>query len=318
MNYAVEHKSAENKDRIKSVVLTLLISFLLFLILYYYQFTRDIPKEEVISTMLINFGDNQNGSGEEEPKPQEGSQASSEAIIEPKEEVKPTAPEVVKPEPAPSKPKAQPEKQVPLKTPVVTGNNPKHKTSKADDTKKESSVKKETKSSAKAKTSSKNTASDSKTTGAKSDKAKPKAASKDFTSKNGTGDGRGNAAIGNLLKGKGETKGGQGTGKSDGNAGDPLGGRGNGDSKIGVDRKLLKFIPGTMGKGGAQPNHQCKASGTISILYTVDKAGNVVSAHRIGGVSDPCIVSTSVGWVKYYVKAEKANTFSKGVYQITF
>lgn len=73
-----------------------------------------------------------------------------------------------------------------------------------------------------------------------------------------------------------------------------------------------------MGRGGAQPSHSCSASGSITIAYTVDKAGNVVSARRAGGISDPCVASTSVAWVKKYVKAEKASTSSTGTYKITF
>ena len=137
-------------------------------------------------------------------------------------------------------------------------------------------------------------------------------------SKTGTGDGKGTAAIGNLIKGRGTKTGTQGTNGTTGNQGDPLGGDGNGDSKIGVDRNLVGFIPGTMGRGGAQPSHNCSASGTISIAYTVDKAGNVTSARRSGGISDPCVATTSVSWVKKYVKAERANTSSTGTYRITF
>ncbi|WP_260446702.1 DUF3526 domain-containing protein, partial [Elizabethkingia anophelis] len=133
-----------------------------------------------------------------------------------------------------------------------------------------------------------------------------------------TGDGKGTAAIGNLLKGRGSKDGSQGDGGKIGNAGDPLGGDGNGDSKIGVDRKLTGYIPGTMGRGGAQPSHSCSASGSITLSYTVDKAGNVISVRRSGGISDPCIVSTSLKWVKQYVKAEKANFSSTGTYRITF
>lgn len=81
---------------------------------------------------------------------------------------------------------------------------------------------------------------------------------------------------------EGENPGNQGDGKGTGNAGDPLGGNGNGDSKVGIDRKLIAYIPGTMGRGGAQPNNSCTASGTITVAYTVDKAGNVVSARRSG------------------------------------
>lgn len=133
-----------------------------------------------------------------------------------------------------------------------------------------------------------------------------------------SGDSRGTAAIGNLIKGRGTNPGSQGKNGTVGNEGDPLGGDGNGDSKIGIDRKLVDFIPGTMGRGGAQPANTCSASGTITVSFTVDKAGNVVSARRSGGISDACVASTSVEWVKKYVKAERANTSSTGSYKITF
>ncbi|MFC6266887.1 ferric siderophore ABC transporter substrate-binding protein [Frigoriflavimonas asaccharolytica] len=142
-------------------------------------------------------------------------------------------------------------------------------------------------------------------------------ATKSTTTKK-SGDGKGNAAIGNLLKGRGQNPGSQGTNGTVGNDGDPLGGDGNGDSKIGIDRKLVDFIPGTMGRGGNQPANNCTASGTINISFTVDKAGNVVSARRSSGISDACVASTSVAWVKKYVKAERANTSSTGSYKITF
>lgn len=39
-----------------------------------YSVKVNFPKEaEVINTMLVNFGDNRNGNGTEEPKEQEGS-----------------------------------------------------------------------------------------------------------------------------------------------------------------------------------------------------------------------------------------------------
>lgn len=92
----------------------------------------------------------------------------------------------------------------------------------------------------------------------------------------------------------------------------------NAENKIDVNRKLIGFIPGTMGRGGVQPSHSCTASGSVMIAYTIDKKGNVVSARRSGGASDSCIVSTSIGWIKKYVKAEKADVSSTGTYKITF
>lgn len=184
-----------------------------------------------------------------------------------------------------------------MKEKVITGNNSKTTVPKKEEAKK--AEKKEATSTS----ASKNT---------------KKAGAATANSKTGNGDGKGNAAIGNLIKGRGTKAGSQGTGDGIGNAGDPLGGDGNGDSKVGIDRKLVGYIPGTMGRGGAQPAHSCTASGSITIAYTVDKAGNVVSARRSGGVSDPCVSSTSVSWVKKYVKAERANTSSTGSYKITF
>ena len=280
MNYILQHKKAEERDRRNSAIITFLISLLVFFGIFFYKFTKITEKPEEITTMLINFGDNQNGADAEEPANQEGSLAANTevAIPEPvQENISETKPE----------PKTVVTKPV-VKEKVITGNNTKVSAPKAEKPAK----------AAPAKTS----------------------ATKATTpnSKTGTGDGKGTAAIGNLIKGRGTKTGTQGTDGTTGNQGDPLGGDGNGDSKIGVDRNLVGFIPGTMGRGGAQPSHNCSAGGTISIAYTVDKAGNVISARRSGGVSDPCIASTSVAWVKQYVKAERANTSSTGTYRITF
>lgn len=273
----------ENQDKMKSGIITAIIWSVLLLFVFLYKFTEIIPaKKEVVTQMLINFGDNRNGNGAEEPANQEGSLASSASI---EEDIPAEAPKV-------------PEVEVAEK--IITGNNTKVAVPKAE----------------KVTTTAKTPA---KTTPTKSNTAKP-SATKTATpnSKTGTGDGKGTAAIGNLLKGRGTKPGSQGTNGTTGNAGDPLGGDGNGDSKVGIDRKLIGFIPGTMGRGGAQPSHNCTASGTINVSYTVDKAGNVVSARRISGVSDGCIVTNSVNWVKKYVKAEKATSSSTGVYSITF
>ena len=290
MNYIIQHKKNEEKDRRRSAIITLLISLLLFLGIFFYKFTKITEKPEQITTMLINFGDNRDGADVEEPANQEGSLASNSEVTKPVEEVIPEA----KPEPVKAVVKPV------VKEKIITGNNTKVSTPKAEKV-------------VKAKTPTKSTPA--KTTTPK--KATPaKATTPNSTT--GSGDGKGTAAIGNLLKGRGTKTGTQGTSGTTGNEGDPLGGDGNGDSKIGVDRKLVGFIPGTMGRGGAQPSHNCSASGSINIAYTVDKAGNVISARRAGGVSDACVVSTSVSWVKRYVKAEKSNSSSTGTYSITF
>jgi len=288
------NKNEENKDRVKSALLTVLIWSAVLLFVFLYKLKPELDKDpEVITTMLVNFGDNRNGKGIEEPAEQPGSLAAAteEVTPEPAETPVPETKTVVKPEPAPEPKKAE------VKEKVITGNNSKTTVPKKEEAKK--AEKKEATSTS----ASKNT---------------KKAGAATANSKTGNGDGKGNAAIGNLIKGRGTKAGSQGTGDGIGNAGDPLGGDGNGDSKVGIDRKLVGYIPGTMGRGGAQPAHSCTASGSITIAYTVDKAGNVVSAKRSGGVSDPCVSSTSVSWVKKYVKAERANTSSTGSYKITF
>ena len=279
MHYTVQHKRNEDKDRRNSLILTLLISLLIFLGIFFYKFTKITEKPEEVTTMLLNFGDNRQGNEVEEPANQEGSLAANNEVKESQPEVEQTEPIV-------------PEK-------IITGTNPVTAVPKAE---KISPKKTPTK------------ATPAKTTPTKSTPAKAATPN----SKTGTGDGKGTAAIGNLLKGRGTKAGNQGTNGTTGNAGDPLGGEGNGDSKIGIDRKLVGFIPGTMGRGGAQPTNNCTATGTINVSYTVDKAGNVISARRLSGVSDPCVVSSSVSWVKKYVKAERANTSSTGTYSITF
>ncbi|WP_312761017.1 ferric siderophore ABC transporter substrate-binding protein [Epilithonimonas sp.] len=244
-----------------------------------------IPVE--LTEMRINYGDNRNGKGTEEPKEKEGSPA---PIVEKKEETE-VLTEVAKA----SKEKVEkdiPENTVPIPTRTK---NPPVATKKAND-----------------KANSPVVANSTKTTTGKTN------AKGDIKKENATGDGKGNAAIGNLLKGRGTKSGSQGNGTGPGNYGDPLGGDGDGNSLIGIDRKLTGFIPGTMGRGGAQPNHDCSASGSITISYTVDKSGKVTSARRQSGISDPCVVSTAISWVKQYVKAESANVSSKGTYKITF
>lgn len=290
------NKNEENRDRIKSALLSILIWCAVLLFVFYYKLKPELDKEpEVVTTMLVNFGDNRNGNGVEEPAEQPGSLAAAteEVTPDPVEVPTPETKTEIKPEPVPV-----PEpKKVEVKEKVVTGNSSKNTVPKKEESKK--AEKKEATSTS----ASKNTKKSGATTA---------------NSKTGNGDGKGNAAIGNLIKGRGTKAGSQGTGTGIGNAGDPLGGDGNGDSKVGIDRKLVGYIPGTMGRGGAQPSHSCTASGSITVAYTVDKAGNVVSARRAGGVSDPCVASTSVAWVKKYVKAEKANVSSTGTYKITF
>ncbi len=287
------NKDEQNKDRIKSAVLSILIWSAILLFVFLYKLKPDLDEQpEVVTTMLVNFGDNRNGNGVEEPADQPGSLAAAEEVsTEPAETAVPETKTVIQPEPQPET------KKTDAKDKIITGNNakvsvPKKEESKAD-----------TKKAATSTSATKNIKKSGATTA---------------NSKTGNGDGKGNAAIGNLIRGRGTKAGSQGDGSGIGNAGDPLGGDGNGDSKVGIDRRLVGFIPGTMGRGGAQPANNCTSSGTITIAYTVDKAGNVVSARRSGGTADPCITSNAISWVKKYVKAEKAAVSSTGTYKITF
>lgn len=296
MRSHIVNKNEENADKIKSGIISAVIwsAILLFVFLYKLEVKPEIEEPELVTTMLINFGDNRNGAGTEEPANQEGSMAAAQAddpVLQPSVDNNMADPtEVITPKPQP-----EPKKEDRADK-VITGKNTKVTVPKKEESK---SDKKASSNSSVAKNNKNNTANTA-------------------NSKAGSGDGKGNAAIGNLIKGRGTKAGSQGTGAGIGNDGDPLGGDGNGDSKIGIDRRLVGFIPGTMGRGGAQPSHNCSASGSITISYTVDKAGNIVSARRSGGISDPCIVSTSISWVKKYVKAEKASTSSTGSYKITF
>lgn len=89
-------------------------------------------------------------------------------------------------------------------------------------------------------------------------------------------------------------------------------------TKIGKDRILTAFIPGTMGKAGKLPSHNCKAKGQLVMFITVDKAGNVTNAGRSSGIKDACNVTAAVIWTKQYVKAKKSQNISQGTYTITF
>ncbi len=89
-------------------------------------------------------------------------------------------------------------------------------------------------------------------------------------------------------------------------------------TKIGKDRVLTAFIPGTMGKGGKLPNHNCKTKGQLVMFITIDKAGNVTKAGRSSGIKDACNITAAVIWLKQYVKAKKSQNGSQGTYTINF
>ena len=293
MQYSAHNKARKREKRL-SALFTFLVwgSILLFLFFYRITVPKEQNKTEWVTTMRINFGDNREGKGIEEPMEQEGSKVKADAV-------QPPAPSAL------AEPVIQKSENLPKEDKIISGksekstikkNEPKENTQKNTD--KSTPTKRQN-------TPKNTTTAASTTTGAKK------------TSPNG-GDGQGNAAVGNLIRGRGTKPGGQGSGEGVGNAGDPLGGDGNGDSRVGADRKLIGFIPGTMGRGGTHPAHNCTATGTIIITYTVDKSGVITAAKRASGVSDPCIVSTATAWVKQFVRAEKAHFSSTGTYKITF
>ena len=275
----------ERKDQLQSAVITLIISLLVLLFIYFCQFTRIREKQEVVTTMLINFSENTEiqQSIKENTTLQHSeptSQKSVEQVPQP-ESVAPT----------------QPEK-------IITGNaefkvkkNEEPKPQKKEIKAPQSIVKEEKNKQLNKETSQSIT----------QNKAIKTPSIKPTTETTNT--------INNLLNNRGK-KGNENNQNSD--SGDPIGGRSNGNGKIGVDRKLIAFIPGTMGKGGTQPSHNCTASGSITIAYIVDKNGNASSAHRVSGSNDACIVRTTTAWVKKYVKAEKADGNSSGNYTIIF
>ncbi|MBS1573401.1 MAG: ferric siderophore ABC transporter substrate-binding protein [Bacteroidetes bacterium] len=296
-------KKDDNTDKVKSGIITAIIWSVILFFLFWYKIIEKIPpQQEVVARMLINFGDNRNGNGAEEPANQEGSQASK-PVETPIEQ---NVTEVLKNKSTPIVTTTSKEKKENTPEKIITGNNDKKTVNIADKAEKNKDV------------GQKNNKNNSANTHQSSEKKSGQSNATQSNAKNGKGDGKGNLAIGNLLSGRGKNKGSQGVGQGVGNNGDPLGGDGNGDSKIGIDRKLIGYIPGTMGRGGNQPPHNCTASGTIIISYTVDKSGNVIAARRSSGISDPCAVATTIAWVKKFVKAEKSSVTSTGIYSISF
>ena len=175
MDYIIQHKRNEAKDRTRSAIITLLISLVLFLGIFFYKFTKITEQPEQLTTMLINFGDNRDGAEIEEPANQEGSLAANSEVTEPVEEIVPEA----KPEPVKELVKPA------VKEKIITGTNTKVSAPKVEKV-------------VKAKTPTKSTPA--KTTTPK--KATPAKATTP-NSNTGSGDGKGTAAVGNLLKGRG-------------------------------------------------------------------------------------------------------------------
>lgn len=289
-------------DQLKSAIITVLFSGALFLFIFYFKFVREIPKQPQINTMLIHFGEQHNGRSSAELSKTEINTAKSDIYIP--EEFKTPAEALVTAEQPQEQPlekglsNASDKKAInePVKTAKIDVKNTvsdksdqksgkeKQNASKKTDVKAENSTKTALKS------SEKQTKGDIKDKAQISSSDKNKASKKESLSEKDTKESKKNITETNP-KGK---------------------------SKIGVDRKLIAWIPGVMGKGRAKPPHNCSVKGAITISYTVDKTGSVVSAFRSSGITDPCAVTAAVIWVKKYVKAEKSTTNSTGTYIITF
>lgn len=116
------NKNEQNKDRIKSAVLSILIWSSILLFVFLYKLKPELNEQpEVITTMLVNFGDNRNGNGVEEPADQPGSLAAAteEVAPEPAETAVPETKTVIQPDPQPETKKTE------AKEKVITGNNTK-------------------------------------------------------------------------------------------------------------------------------------------------------------------------------------------------
>lgn len=113
MRSHIVNKEEENRDRIKSALLSILIWSAILLFVFIYKLKPEIEQEpEVVMTMLVNFGDNRNGEGIEEPAEQPGSLAAAteEVTPEPVEAAVPETKTVIKPEPIPE-PKKRKERE---------------------------------------------------------------------------------------------------------------------------------------------------------------------------------------------------------------
>ncbi|MDR2122260.1 MAG: ferric siderophore ABC transporter substrate-binding protein [Flavobacteriaceae bacterium] len=282
------------KERVLSGIITFLISALLlfFILTYKTVFTTITPPSyidilfEMEDDLGANYGTDAVGLGEEEPIEQDVlSGAGGGALIE-------------NPESAASSAADQKENSS-----YLTDTDSKEKTSIAP------------KKTTPKKTNTKTTSNTAKNT-PKTSNTPPGAGVG-----NAGGNAKGNAAVGALISGKGKstTSTGEGTGGRPGqNQGVETGGEGSGGEGIGNGRKLIGFIPGTMGRGGKVPEHDCTESGSITFSYTVDKNGNITSVNRKSGVRSACLVNTGIKWIKQYVKADKGTQSVSGVYRINF
>src|SRR5215813_13333659 len=126
------NKQEENRDRIKSALLSVLIWSAILLFVFLYKLKPELdPEPEVVTTMLVNFGDNRNGNGAEEPADQPGSLAAAtkEVTPEPVETAVPETKTIIKPEPQPETKKSE------AKEKIITGNNSKVTVPKKEESK---------------------------------------------------------------------------------------------------------------------------------------------------------------------------------------
>lgn len=304
----------EREARIKSVVLTMIFTSLVFLFLYFYKL-YSTPVFPPYKEITIDFSEEQltpdeaskipiekeiklsSASAPEEPAPAKTEPKVEEKVVEKKIE-----PKEVKPKPILTEEKKE-------NIPTIK------KTETKKDEKKEDDIKKSVEKSEKK--TEKKTTEKVKETKTKSE-VKP-------TEKTSPSDGKGKSLTDLLLKGKGKgsssgtstsTEGTSDRGENSSNSSGKGEFIGNGSG----GRKLVGFIPGTLNRSNEpHPSHSCgNETGTVVIKYTVNKEGKVINARLQSGNASTCIVNTSIDWVKKYVKAEAGKEEVSSTYRIEF
>jgi outer membrane biosynthesis protein TonB len=300
----------EKQSRIKSAILTIVFTSLVFLFLYFYKL-YSTPVFPPYQEIAIDFVEEQltleetsriptekevkssSASTPEEPAPAKILPKVEEKIMEKKVE-----PKEIKPKPILTEEKKE-------NLPAVK------KTETKKDEKRENDIKKTVEKSEKKTTE-------------KIKENTTKSESK-LTEKTSPSDGKGKSLADLLVKGKGK-----GTSTTSSNESNGTGNGGNSSSNssgkgefIGSGtggRKLVSFIPGTLNRSNeAHPSHSCgNETGIVVIKYTVNKDGKVINAQLQSGNASPCIVNTSIDWVKKYVKAAPGKSEVSSTYRIEF
>lgn len=298
----------ERESRIKSAILTIVFTSLVFLFLYFYKlYTTPVfpPYKEI----AIDFS-------EEELTPEETSKIPIEKEVKSSSASAPA-------EPAPAK--TQPKVEEEIKEKKVEPKEVKPKPILTEEKKENLPIIKKTETKKEEKKEN-----DLKKTIEKSEKKPTEKAIKEKnevkpTEKTSPSDGKGKSLTDLLIKGKGKSS---STGTNTSSNGTSTRGENSSNSNgkgefIGNGsggRKLIGFIPGTLNRSSEpHPSHSCRnETGTVVIKYTVNKEGKVINARLQSGNASDCIVNTSIDWVKKYVKAEPGKEEVSSTYRIEF